>query len=887
MALELKRYQRESVKALKEFLESATKTGPSKAFTKHVQDGLRAQYLPIKGTPDVPYVCLRIPTGGGKTVMGAHIIKTAHTAYLAPGAPTGTYPLVVWLVPTTTIKDQTLDAFKDLRHPYRQELDAAFDGQVAIFDIADFATIRVADIQTKCCVVISTVASLRRETKEGLLVYQEHEDLKNHFPAAVLDLPSLDKGENGKGLTSFANLCKIYRPIVLTDEAHNANTPLSYDVYERLAARVVVELTATPDGDSSNVLVAVSAFELQEQDMIKFPVVLKEHLGDWRQAVDAALARRVMLARVALEEAGTYIRPIVLIQAESEGKPATVEAIEAHLEASGVDKNTVRVATGTRRGLVGEDLFDPTNKVEIIITKQALKEGWDCSFAYVFCSVAQVKSDKDIQQLLGRVLRMPYAKKRTREELNKAYAHVTTTTFGESAGELTSSLVSIGFNPLEAARAVREEPEELPLEGGNSAPAPKAPPKTRIRVESTPDLTAIPEADLPSVAYIPAEDGKGGYVEITDHVDATTVEEIVLVAPKSERDHVRSTIELHQQKALAAKAPSERGDTFSVPRLMVLDQGDLDFVEARAVSTTFRWDLLATPADLSTLSVKDESKTFEVFLGDETVSFKLTDNDAATYLPGFAEDRTEVDLVGFLERELWTATKTDLMIGSPVRREWVRLAVRSLIDRGFSLAQLLRAQYILARKLVEEWERVKTIAFKAGFEQFLFAHDADVVVGHGPDHTFTYPKDFVEYAARTYYAGNYTFSKHYYPVPGDLPWKTATGALREEFQCAQQIDMLDDVEFWVRNLVAKNQFWMPTSKMRTYPDFVAKLKDGRLLVIEYKGGDRVSNDDSAEKRMVGNLWERRSGGMGLYLMATKDDAGQDVRTQLLQKIANV
>ena len=884
MTIELKRYQKQSIEALRAYLDEATKIGPSKAFTKLVQEGLRTQYLPIKAMPDTPYVCLRIPTGGGKTVMGAHIIKTAHAAYHAPGAPTGTYPFVVWLVPTTTIKDQTLDAFKDLRHPYRQELDAAFDGQVAVFDIADFATIRVADIQTKCCVVISTVASLRRETKEGLLVYQEHENLKSHFPAAVLDQPNLDKGENGKALRSFANLCKIYRPIVLTDEAHNANTPLSYEVYERLAARAVVELTATPDGDASNVLVAVSAFELQEQHMIKFPVVLKEHLGDWRQAVDSALARRATLAKVALEEGGTYIRPIVLIQAESEGKPATVEAIEKHLLDTGVPEATVRVATGTKRGLVGEDLFDPTNKVEIIITKQALKEGWDCSFAYVFCSVAQVKSDKDIQQLLGRVLRMPYAKRRTRDELNKAYAHVTTTTFGESAGELTNSLVSIGFNPLEAARAVREEPDELPLAGGTSAPAPKAVPRTRIKVESTPDLTALPEKDLASVTFVPSEEGAGGYVEISDHVDAATIEEIVLVAPKSERDHVRNTIELHQQKALAAKAPSERGLDFSVPRLMVMDQGELDFVEARAVAETFRFDLLASPADLSSLSVKDESKTFEVFLGDETVSFKLTDNDAASYLPGFAEDRTEADLVGFLERELWTATKTDHMIGAPVRREWVRQGVQSLLDRGFSLAQLLRAQYILARKLVDEWERAKTTAYKAGFEQFLFAVDASIVVSDGPDHTFTYAKDFVEYAARTYYQGNYTFSKHYYPVPGDLPWKTATGALREEFQCAQQIDLLDEVDFWVRNLVAKNQFWMPTSKMRTYPDFVAKLKDGRLFVIEYKGGDRVSNDDSAEKRMVGELWEKRSKGKGLYLMATKDDSGQDIRAQLLKKI---
>lgn len=50
---------------------------------------------------------------------------------------------------------------------------------------------------------------------------------------------------------------------------------------------------------------------------------------------------------------------------------------------------------------------------------QALKEGWDCSFTYVFCSVANIHSAKDVEQILGRVLRMPYAKRRKNEVLNR------------------------------------------------------------------------------------------------------------------------------------------------------------------------------------------------------------------------------------------------------------------------------------------------------------------------------------------------------------------------------------------------------------------------------------------------------------------------------------
>ncbi len=86
------------------------------------------------------------------------------------------------------------------------------------------------------------------------------------------------------------------------------------------------------------------------------------------------------------------------------------------------------------------------------------------------------------------------------------------------------------------------------------------------------------------------------------------------------------------------------------------------------------------------------------------------------------------------------------------------------------------------------------------------------------------------------------------------------GQEAEEHICARESELLEEVDFWVRNLVHATQFWMPTATQRTYPDFVARLKDGRLFVIEYKGGDRVSNDDSKEKRLIGELWAKKSGG---------------------------
>lgn len=405
MALALKLYQRRSLDSLDRFFEAARLEGPVSAFAQEVDPGLRTVYKPMPGMEAVPYACLRIPTGGGKTVMGAHIIKAAGRAYLERQ-----FPLVLWMVPTTQIKNQTLDAFRDPRHPYRQELDEAFGGQVALFDIADFSQIRPADVVTKVCIIIATVAALRVEDKDGRKVYEHHEDLEPHFAGSTKLLDYLDKRENGEAAASFANLLRLHGPLVIMDEAHNATTPLSYKVYERLQPKAVVELTATPDVASSNVLVSVSAFELKAENMIKFPVVLKEHNGEWQVAVSSAVARRKTLAKTALGEL-EYIRPILLIQAENARGVATVQEVKRHLiETDVLDEKVIAIATGETREIEGIDLFAKDCPIEVIITKQALKEGWDCSFAYIFCSVAQVKSDKDIQQLLGRVLRMPYAR---------------------------------------------------------------------------------------------------------------------------------------------------------------------------------------------------------------------------------------------------------------------------------------------------------------------------------------------------------------------------------------------------------------------------------------------------------------------------------------------
>ncbi|MEN2897379.1 hypothetical protein NDCJBJIB_02076 [Mannheimia haemolytica] len=84
----------------------------------------------------------------------------------------------------------------------------------------------------------------------------------------------------------------------------------------------------------------------------------------------------------------------------------------------------------------------------------------------------------------------------------------------------------------------------------------------------------------------------------------------------------------------------------------------------------------------------------------------------------------------------------------------------------------------------------------------------------------------------------------------------------------------------------KRGFSLPLAHQNFYPDFIVELIDGRILIVEYKGEQLKSNEDSKEKALIGNLWEKLSQGKGLFIMAVKsDENGQDVRTQLLNKLA--
>ena len=469
--LELKEYQRACLDRFASYLRDTTTKGANLAFYKATNIPFRNAPAVAKGTP---YVCLRVPTGGGKTLMAAHSIGVAARDYLE-----ATNPMVLWLVPSTAILDQTVDALMQEGHPYRTALSRDFNRNFTVMTKVEALAMSRADATGGAVVIVSTIQSFRREddrgneNPEGLKVYEDAGALMDHFENLIDEQAKpLDKVEGtSRPIASLANLLRIHRPMVIVDEAHNSRSDLSFRTLARFGPSLILELTATPQTDhdpargkhASNILYSVSAAELKAEQMIKMPIRLTTD-ADWTKTIGAALDCQRMLeeaAKAEEEEAGEYIRPIILFQAQSASKNdphrLTWDKIDKHLrEDQRIPEAQVAVHTGPRKDLDAVDDFRKSYcDVRFIITVEKLKEGWDCPFAYVLCSVADRVSPVAVEQILGRILRMPEAKRKRRDALNQSYAYIVSRSFDTTAQQLRDGLVEgAGFNRLEAAQIV-------------------------------------------------------------------------------------------------------------------------------------------------------------------------------------------------------------------------------------------------------------------------------------------------------------------------------------------------------------------------------------------------------------------------------------------------
>jgi type III restriction enzyme len=858
--MRLKEYQERSLEALRAYFAECVRVGDADtafySLTRQIFS-LGIPYKPVKELPGLPYVCLRIPTGGGKTLVACHAVGAAARDLLRADSP-----MVLWLVPSSAILEQTISALKDRHHPYRLALESAV-GSVNVLDVEAALYVRRADLDGSATIIVSTMQSFRVGDIVGRRVYRDSGQLMDHFSGLSDEqLSKLEKGEGDYLLHSLANVLRLRRPIIIVDEAHNARTDLSFETLARFDPSCIIEFTATParEHNPSNVLHTVSAAELKAESMIKMPIRLVTRL-DWKELLADAIARRNNLELIANRErqvTGEYIRPLMLIQAQPHRQDQESISFEVVLETLQQDynipKEQIAIATGTKNELDGVDIYNPGCPIRYAITVQALREGWDCHFAYVLCSLAEVRSTTYVEQILGRILRLPKASWKKQEDLNMAYAFSASKHFQEAANALTDALIQNGFERQEAKDLIVPMPDlypQLPFD----KPAVEV---VTVDISEVPQIQDIPSA-LGNKVIFNVEEMKMTYQG---------------VMTRDEREELKSQFSTPSGKAAVEKVyrisnglsledkgtPSERGEPFNVP-FLAIKQGKLfePFEETHFLD--FEWVLSKCDALLKEeeyLAARPTAQQGEIDIttNGRIVAEFISSLQRQMTLYATGDEVTVANLVYWLDRKIShpdiSPTETGIFL--------TRLVQTLINQRGMSLGQLIHDKYRLRLAVEEKINMHRQEAHKKTYQMLLDPECATPLVVT-PEVCFSFnPR---QYPRNTVCSGNYEFKKHYYPEVGDLKDQG------KEFECAQYIDTLEGVDFWVRNLSRRQSysFWLQTSTDKFYPDFVCKLKDGRYLVVEYKG-EHLLNEDAREKKALGELWEKRSQGKCLFVMPT-------------------
>lgn len=868
---ELRGYQRQALGTLKTYLRKVVRfngiaDNPAKAaFT----DVAEANYWPAQFVDEqTPYVCIRIPTGGGKTIVAAHSVGVAAKEYMQADNP-----MVLWLVPSTAILDQTLSALRNLEHPYRAALAAEFGRNLSVLTVAEALSLSRPDATGGACIIVSTIQAFRVDDTTGRKVYADAGALMDHFtgltPEQVARLERVEGTD--RPVASLANVLRLHRPMVIVDEAHNARTPLSFDTLKRFDPSLILELTATPQLEKnvdkeiypSNVLFHVSAAELKAEEMIKLPIALSTD-QDWRKVIGMALDCRTQLEKAALleeQETGEYIRPIILFQAQAKSKTdpdrLTPEMVVQFLtDDKRIDRKEIAIhATGHAELDDIKDIFAKDCPVRYVVTVQKLREGWDCPFAYVLCSVAELNSPTAVEQILGRVLRMPKARRKTLDVLNRAYAFVASSNFQTVAERLKDGLVdAAGFDRLETEQLVKAhtgfefDDEQVGFVYRSDAlpPTPSATPEAvQAAIERLPARLKARVEYNPETREIGVQRALSSEERKWMHLAFHNVQG----AEKAiDRLYIKSN------RIQASEMPEGEKPPFILPRLGIRRQGVLELfgpdhfldlpwnlAECDAKPWAERFNIQVETMS-GVIDVSDKGKMKIAFVGQVHDQLSLTIQEQAWTLPR---------LVNWIDRGI---SHPD--ITKPAARVFICNALEAVMDaKGYTLDQLVRYKYEVRRSLGDEIQKLRSEREESKYKA-LFAADASAFET-STDIALIFEEQ--SYAYNQPYKGATKFNNHYFSIIGDLK---PDG---EEFRCAVFLDQHPKVRYWVRNVDRKpNAFSLALPNGNFYPDFVAMLTDGRYLVVEYKGKHLAS--DAATKRKVGEQYAEASNGQCLFAM---------------------
>lgn len=860
--MELKNYQKKVMTNLSTYMEavnnSAGLTSAWKNYWKAQDIAVGFGGVPVynNAIDGVPHICMKVPTGGGKTFMACASIKKIFDAM-----PLDKPRVVVWLVPSDPILVQTIKTLSDVNHPYRQRLDADFSGRVGIYtkemllNGQNFSPDTVKEMLTVC---ILSYGSLRIDSgkKDVRKVYQENGNLfrfAEYFKdddILLADTPD----------TALIQALRHLSPVTVVDESHNAGSDLSVEMLNNLNPSLVLDLTATPRSNS-NIISYVDARELKKENMVKLPVVVYNRTT--RQSViQDAIQLRGSIERQAIAEeqaGGKYIRPIVLFQAQpnTSEESETFDKIKTMLIDMGIPAEQIAVKTSKVDDLGKTDLMRRDCEIRYIITVNALKEGWDCPFAYILASLANKTSQVDVEQILGRILRQPYTKQHSAPLLNTSYVLTCSNDFHNTLENIVKGLNKAGFSRKDYRIGENIDPAKT------VAPAPDAEPE----YEQT-ELPTEQSTEADTFEDIVPEEVKSALDTVNETANPI-VESMEQEAQKAAQAYEE---ELTDDNNDAGFTGGELGNMLNQNEIQVQFKDETKNLHIpqfffQSVPDLFgdAYEILE-PEHLSegfSLSGQDAQISFELATGEmyhvdiqeqgEAVpKYKRASKGESEYIREYlAKLPQEKKILHCTDMICHQINKNNRYATSEIEG-YVKRIIENMTED--ELAAMETAIPVYARKIQQKIESLEDSYREKQFYKWLDSGKVMCRDSYALPNVIT-PADTTD------------------AIPYSLYESERNDMNNFENTLIDVVVGLDNIKWWHRIIDRKGM--RLNAFINHYPDFMVMMKSGKLILIEAKG-DYLDGDDSKTKLKLGRTWQAQAGRMYRYFMVFKDkELGMD------------
>ena len=884
--MELKKYQKRVIDDLNDYLEILTSTQSlSRAYSKywearHITVGSKTSHMQeYQNTiTDVPNICYKVPTGGGKTLLAAASVKPIFD-YLPSTAPR----VLVWLVPSEAILTQTLRALKDPHHPYRRRLNTDFGGRVEVYskdELLSGQSFSPTIIADQLSVMVLSYDSLRSKKKDGRKVYQENGNLTSF--STFLGSPEHPIENAAEG--SLAQYINQLNPVVIVDESHHATSSLSREMLTNLNPSFILDLTATPK-ESANVISYVSASELKLEHMVKLPVVAYNRTSK-EEVITDAIDLRCSLEKIAKEaqkQGGRYIRPIVLFQAEPRHKEdvTSFEKLREKLIVAGIPQEEIAIKTAQKDELKNVNLLSEECPIRYIITVNALKEGWDCSFAYILASVANRTSRVDVEQILGRVLRQPYAKIQSKNVLNMSYVLTSSNNFSETIRQIVAGLNAAGFSKRDYRLADDEG---------------------QLDLENSTDKMSAEESGIPEQpSLLPVSDsGEEPTTEEFLDFDESLVSAAVEVR---DIDTSSSNIDTHNVEedsySLSSKnvlvmlnQAEEQESSYQQDIQKIANNVEVSFMEYSGEDSVKSYPVIEEfRDDISSLRIpqffikSEESDLFNFgnsdydLLQKESLNagFNLLTKDTSINLGAVDEEMFLIDVKDQADTPVTSRLSKE-------KQQQMREHFMNMSDEG----KRYEATEQIYQRVVKRIDEIPDSQLKKYIERIVEGFSVeDMLFYHENSHKVANQvhakiKDLLEeHRIKKFNTDLETEAisvRESYALPdlifpkGTVPYSISKSLYEEEgkmngleTRCAEHFSGLDNVKWWHRNIERKG-FCINGPISNHYPDFIVETNNGHIVIVETKGTQLKNNDDSKQKLKLGKQWADKAGTKYRYYM---------------------